>query len=229
MSEWAYNDRPDGFRPLPDRFAEPARGEIEDEIWSWVVRGQDDAGDFLDYLEDDDSRQGVTDEELTEAYEKALDVRRAQQREWGEVRSNLTVAFAELNRLGVLAREDFACCGTCAATEIHDERDESRHWHGYLWYHQQDTESLVASTDGSVYLGYGAYPPADFDKAAYDALTEDEKRSRYLADVEHMLDDLVFPVLRRHGMRVEWDRDQATRILLTGANWYAPLATHADR
>ncbi|MBB4766296.1 DUF6891 domain-containing protein [Amorphoplanes digitatis] len=224
MNEWAYNDRPDGFRPLPDRIAEPARGEIEDEIWSWIVRGQADAGEFLEYLEGDELREGVTDEELTAAYEKALDVRRAQQREWGVVRSNLTAAFAELNQLGVLAREDFTCCGTCAATEIHDERDESRHWHGYLWYHQQDTESLVASSDGSVYLGYGAFQPADFDKAAYDALSKKKQRSRYEADVERMLDDLVFPVLRRHGMHVEWDRDQATRILLTGANWYAPVA-----
>jgi hypothetical protein len=38
-----------------------------------------------------------------------------------------------------------------------------------------------------------------------------------------MLDDIVFPVLRRHGMRVEWNRDQGTRIRLTGAQWYVPL------
>ena len=28
---------------------------------------------------------------------------------------------------------------------IHDERDDSRHWRGYLWYHEQDTESLDGS------------------------------------------------------------------------------------
>ncbi|MEU7904897.1 DUF6891 domain-containing protein [Actinoplanes sp. NPDC049118] len=223
MSEWAYNDRPDGVRFLPDRIAEPGRTEIEDEIWAWIVRGEDDAGEFVDYLDDDEERHGLTDEELAAAYGSALEVRRAQQRGWGDVQSNLTLAFAELNRLGVLARENFSCCGTCAAAEIHDERDDSRHWHGYLWYHQQDTESLVSSTDGSVYLGYGSYPPADFDKAAYDALPEDEQQARYRADVERLLDEVVFPVLGRHGMRVEWDRNQNTRILLTGAHWYAPL------
>lgn len=223
VSEWAYNDRPDGVSFLPDRVTEPARTEIEDEIWAWIVRGEADAAEFVDYLEDDEERHGVTDEELAAAYERALDVRRSQQREWGVVQSNLTLAFAELNELGVLARENFACCGNCAAAEIHDERDESRHWHGYIWYHQQDTESLSSSSDGSVYLGYGAYPPEDFDEAAYDALSEEEKRAWYQADVERLLDGLVLPVLRKHGMRVEWNRNQATRILLTGAQWYAPL------
>jgi hypothetical protein len=85
-------------------------------------------------------------------------------------------------------------------------------------------ESLISSPDGSVYLGYGAYPPEDFDQAAYDVLSEDEKQARYQADVERLLDELVFPVLRKHGMRVEWNRNQATRILLTGARWHAPLA-----
>ncbi|MEV8503651.1 hypothetical protein AB0368_02345 [Actinoplanes sp. NPDC051475] len=223
MSEWPYNDRPDGVRFLPERIKEPARTEIEDEIWSWIVRGELDAQEFVYYLDDDEQRHGLTDEELAASYERALDARRAQQRGWGAVQSNLTLAFAELNRLGVLARENFSCCGTCAAAEIHDERDDSRQWRGYLWFHQQDTESLVASPDGSVYLGYGAYPPPDFDRASFDALSTDEKRAKYEADVERMLNELVFPVLRRNGMRVEWNGDQDTRILLTGAHWYAPL------
>ncbi|MDG6103317.1 hypothetical protein Daura_17575 [Dactylosporangium aurantiacum] len=223
MSAWAYNERPAGVRFLPDTVAEPGRGEIEDQMWAWIVRGSDDAAAFVDYLDDDEDRHGVGDEELAAAYERAVDARRAQQREWGDVRSNVSLAFAELNQLGVLARANFSCCGTCASGEIHDERDGSRHWHGYLWFHQQDTEALIASTDGSVYLGYGVYPPEDFDEAAYEALSPQEQRDRYQADLERMLDDLVFPVLRRHGMRVTWNRNQATRILVTGAHWYVPL------
>jgi hypothetical protein len=224
VSDWAFNDRPAGVRFLPDRVAEPGRTEIEDEMWSWILRGQGDAAAFVDYLDQVEERHGATGDELAAAYERALDARRAQQREWGAVHSNLTLAFAELNQIGVLARENFACCGTCAAAEIHDERDESRHWHGYLWYHQQDTESLIASDDGSVYLGYGAYPPEDFDEAAYEALREHERRAAYQADLERMLDDLVFPVLREHGMQVTWNRKQSTRILVTGAQWYVPLS-----
>ncbi|TYB93231.1 hypothetical protein FXF53_28055 [Micromonospora sp. WP24] len=224
MTGWSYNDRPEGVGFLTERIAEPGRGEIDGEIWNWVVRGEDDADEFVDYFDDDEERHGATDEELRAAFRKAVAARRAQQAEWGEVRSNLTAAFAELNELGVLARENFSCCGTCAAAEIHDERDDSRHWHGYLWYHQQDTESLIAREDGEVYLGYGAYPTPDFDEDAYAALPEAEQQARYHADLERMLDEIAFPVLRRHGMRVEWNRKQSRRIRITGAQWYAPMS-----
>jgi hypothetical protein len=218
-----YNDRPEGVRFLTDRVAEPGRAEIEAEIWDWVVRGYADPDDFLDYLDGDDDRHGATDDDLRSAYERALTARREQQQRWGTVRGNLTRAFAELNELGVVARENFSCCGTCASAEIHDERDDSRHWQGYLWYHQQDTESLLASEDGQVYLGYGVYPTADFDEAAYSALPEAEQQARYQADLERLLDEVAFPVLRRHGMRVEWNRKQSQRVRVTGAQWYAPL------
>lgn len=223
VDQWVYNDRPAGAQFLTERIAEPGRTTIEAEIWDWVVRGEDDAESFVDIFSDDEERHGATTEELIEAYENALAARRAQQRAWGEVRGNLTRAFAELDTLGVLARENFSCCGTCASSEIHDERDESRHWLGYLWYHQQDTESLLASERGEVYLGYGAYPPADFDEDAYAALTLAEKQAAYQADVERFLDEVAFPVLRKYGMGVEWNRKQTTRIRVTGAQWYAPL------
>ncbi len=50
-----------------------------------------------------------------------------------------------------------------------------------------------------------------------------EQQARYRADVERMLDETVFPVLRRHGMEVGWNRSLATRVHVTGARWYAPL------
>lgn len=68
MSEWAYNDRPDGVGFLPDRITEPGRTGIEDEIWAWIVRGEVDSGAFVDYLDDDEERHGLTDEELAAAY-----------------------------------------------------------------------------------------------------------------------------------------------------------------
>ncbi|WP_141561927.1 hypothetical protein [Micromonospora sp. WMMA1996] len=223
MTGWIYNERPAGVTFLTERIGEPGRGEIEAEIWGRVVRGEVDPDDFVDFFDDDEERHGATDDELRAAFERAVTARREQQRGWGEVRGNLTRAFAELNGIGVLARENFSCCGTCAAAEIHDERDDSRHWRGYLWFHQQDTEALLASEDGGVYLGYGVYPPADFDEAAYDALSEADQRARYQADLERLLDGEVFPVLHRHGMRVEWNRRQSTRIRVSGARWYAPL------
>jgi hypothetical protein len=223
VNEWAFNERPAGVRFLTDRIGEPGRTRVEDEIWGWIVRGEADAAEFVDCFDVEEDRHGATDEDLATAYGRALDARREQQRAWGPVRTNLTSAFAELNGLGVVARENFACCGSCAAAEIHDERDESRHWRGYVWYHQQDTEALAESATGSVYLGYGTWAPEDFDRAAYEKLAEAEQQARYQAEVERMLDETVFPVLRRHGMEVGWNRSLATRVQVTGARWYAPL------
>ncbi|MEK8106155.1 hypothetical protein NKG94_15055 [Micromonospora sp. M12] len=91
---------PEGVSFLTDRIPEPGRTAIEDELWSWVVRGEDDADEFVDYFDDDEERCGATDDELRAAHDRALAVRREQQRAWGEVRGNLTRAFVELNELG---------------------------------------------------------------------------------------------------------------------------------
>ncbi|PTR42721.1 hypothetical protein C8K38_11018 [Rhodococcus sp. OK611] len=76
---------------------------------------------------------------------------------------------------------------------------------GYVYFHQQDTENLVA--DGQTYVGYGAFPPEDFDEDTYDALSEAAKEDIYRAEVTRLLDDVMFPVLRRHGIEPEWNRE----------------------
>lgn len=92
---------------------------------------------------------------------------------------------------------------------------------GYAYFHQQDTERLVET--GETYIGYGAFPPEDFDEETYNKLTEAEQENRYKADVIRLLDDVVFPVLRRHGIEPEWNRDLDTRVLLRNADWYDPI------
>lgn len=62
------------------------------------------------------------------------------------------------------------------------------------------------------------YPPADFDEVAYAALPVAEQQARYQAVLERLLDEIAFPVLRKYGMRVEWNRKQPRRIRVTGAH-----------
>lgn len=217
---WTYNDIPDGTDLAPARLPDDERARLQGAAWSWIVQGRDDAGDFASYMDDEED---ITEAELVALYEGLLAVRRAQQEGFGTVTSNLTAAFDELNEAGVVARQDFACCGSCAAAEIHDERDDSRHWKGWIWYHQQDTESLLDSEDGSVYIGYGAYPAEDFDEAAYEKLKKKQKIAIYEQDVRTLLDATVFPIFARHGLGVHWDGDLDTRILLTGANFFEPV------
>ncbi|MCG7606407.1 MULTISPECIES: DUF6891 domain-containing protein [Mycobacterium] len=194
------------------------RANLTSEIWGRLVTGNDDVEEFLDiYAEDYE----LTEEQLTTAFAALRDARLRQQAEIGDYRSRTHAAFEELNAHGVVARADFSCCGTCASAEIGDERDDSRHWQGYIYFHNQDTDSLVES--GSTYIGYGAFEPEDFDEDAYNTLSDQAKEDLYVSDVTRMLDEVVFPIVRRHGIEPEWNRDLGTRVLLTNADWYAPI------
>ncbi|CAM3219125.1 cAMP-binding protein [Prescottella defluvii] len=204
---------------LPDLpLDEDDRTELGQQIWAQLVTGRDDVDDFIDFYSED---YDLTEEQLEAAFGAFRAARLRQQAEIGAYTSRTIAAFEELNANGVVARVDFSCCGSCASGEIWGERDDSRHWQGYVYFHQQDTDRLVE--DGQTYIGYGAFPPETHDEAAYDALSEEAKEALYAADVKRLLDDVVFPVLRRHGIEPEWNGDLGTRVLLGNADWYAPI------
>jgi hypothetical protein len=70
----------------------------------------------------------------------------------------LDQAFADLEQRGIVARQNFADCGTCGVAEIGDEieaaRKSGRKVRGYTFYHMQDTESAVEGH--GLYLNYGS-------------------------------------------------------------------------
>lgn len=73
---------------------------------------------------------------------------------------SLTAAFGTLNELGYIAREDFACCGTCAgyeltmlAEEAIDRGRPAESIRGAVFYHRQDAERFALGED--FHLGYG--------------------------------------------------------------------------
>jgi len=197
---------------------EDDRAELGRDIWGQLITGRDDVDDFIDFYGED---YELTEEQLEAAFDALRAARLRQQAEIGAFRSRTLAAFEELGAHGIVARADFSCCGSCASGEIWGERDDSRHWAGYVYFHEQDTARLVE--DGKTHVGYGAFPPESFDEAAYDALGDDAKEALYAADVTRLLDDVVFPVLRRHGIDPQWNRDLGTRVLLENADWYAPI------
>ncbi|WP_458689500.1 DUF6891 domain-containing protein [Nocardia tengchongensis] len=207
------------YAVLPDLpLGDDERAELTAEIWAWFVTGNEDVEEFLDVFAEDFE---LTEEQLEAAFSALRNARLRQQAQIGDYRSRTQAAFDELNANGVIARADFSCCGNCASGEIGDERDGSRHWSGYVYFHSQDTNRLIE--DGSTYIGYGAFAPEDFDEAAYDRLSDQAKRDLYVGDVTRLLDEVVFPIVRRHGIEPEWNRDLGTRVLLTNADWYAPI------
>lgn len=108
----------------------------------------------------------------------------------------LTAAFTELDAAGILARENYTCCNTCATAELAGEAEQLRGGRerdglppirGYVYYHQQDAERLMPG------LGYGSYV----------ADTPEEHTAVGREIVETM---------RRHGLTPGWNGDPGTKI-----------------
>ena len=105
----------------------------------------------------------------------------------------LDQAFEELEKEGIIARQNFSCCQNCGHSEIGGERAdaeaEGRQVWGYTFYHMQDTEG--ACEGGLLYLAYGSFGEPD------DTLGVGERIAR---------------ALERAGLTVEWNGTAAQRI-----------------
>ncbi|MCC7389460.1 MAG: hypothetical protein IT431_11895 [Phycisphaerales bacterium] len=125
----------------------------------------------------------------------ALAAHRAAQAFWPETTDcdRLDAAFAELESRGILARQNYLCCGTCGCAAIADEMSKAgAQVRGYTFYHEQDTESAVEGY--GVYLNYGAANHDDGPEAAVEIGEE------------------IRDTLERHGLRVDWDGTIEERI-----------------
>jgi hypothetical protein len=106
----------------------------------------------------------------------------------------LDAAFDELEREGIVCRQNFSCCGTCGQVEIGDEIRQAeangRAVRGYSFYHFQDTDAAVEGH--GLYLNYGGMEEGD---AATTRIGQEVAR-----------------VLARHGLTVCWNGRPETRI-----------------
>jgi hypothetical protein len=146
----------------------------------------------FDWIEDNAAR--ITDECLNEHF--------ASQRTWtGETDCDrLDEAFVELDRNGIVARQNFTCCQTCGCAEISYEIEDTeafRPVRGYVFFHTQDTESAVRN--GYLYLAFGS-------------LLGDEHESKVIANE-------VCETLKRHGLEPDWNGAVKTRICIREINW----------
>lgn len=137
--------------------------------------------------------------------------------------SNLNRAFAALEEEGVIARQNFTCCGTCASAEIWGEMDDSREWKGYIYFHQQDTESLAES--GGTYIGFGSFLAYPRDEEKWNILSDAQKeeiRALHEKLSVQLLRETVIPVLEKHGLSVKWKwkGNYNTRSFIGGVEVY---------
>ena len=123
----------------------------------------------------------------------------AEQDTWPEETDcdRLSSAFEQLERQGVLARQDFSCCGNCGVGEIWQEIEScqanAREVRGYTFFHMQDTDAAV---DGEgLYLSYGSV------EDSVDAAV----------DIGHE----VVATLQAHGLRCRWDGTIENRLFVS--------------
>ncbi|MBO0697736.1 MAG: hypothetical protein J2P46_05040 [Zavarzinella sp.] len=128
---------------------------------------------------------------------------RREQARWPERTDcdRLDAAFAELDGLGILARQNYEQTLTsgCAAIEAEAARERSRRpVLGFVFFHEQDTESAVCWNSGPS-LAWGAFEDGDEAwRRVAQAITE---------------------VLGRHGIKSEWRGASNSRIFITGLRW----------
>ncbi|MFJ9408425.1 DUF6891 domain-containing protein [Streptomyces sp. NPDC101393] len=112
-------------------------------------------------------------------------------------------AFAALDTQGLTARMDFGCCGTCGTGEIGHERAEGDH--GFVFFHHQDTDALVAGQGLAV--RYGAYEESGQDRAEVGRA--------------------VVAALAGVGLPVQWDGNPDNVISVSPLDWRKRLPTGA--
>lgn len=187
----------------PPEYSAPERSEVED----WI-RGQIERDVAAGFLTRDEILQSATDcfaDELPEEeivafaasiIDEVIAQHRADQANWPETTDcdRLDAAFRSLEAKGIVARQNFSCCGNCGSSEIWDEvgkaKREGRHARGYAFFHMQDTENAVEGR--GLYLNYGA--------------SEDGEEA--WVGVGHEIQQ----ELENHGLSTNWDGTLGMRI-----------------
>lgn len=155
-----------------------------------VVLDSIEAGNSPDWLKNKTER--ITD--------KVLAYHQKRSSKWLHVTDNdkLDEAFAELDRQGIVARQDFTCCQNCGLHEIDVEINDTKVYRpvtGYVFFHTQDTMSAVRGN--GLYLAYGAINKND------------------VLRVPHQ----IVETLVRHGLYTKWEGSIAKRIYLPDFKW----------
>lgn len=107
----------------------------------------------------------------------------------------ISYAFRKLNKKGILSFRNFACCRSCALSELDDYQDGTKY--GYCFYTNQGKYDL--KNDGEVYLSYGLM----------DEKVVDERATKTKKIAEE-----IISTLKEFGISSEWDGKIESNILM---------------
>jgi hypothetical protein len=144
----------------------------------------------------------LTESALTEHY--------TEQRTWSHETDcdRLDEAFAELDRIGIVARQNWTCCQTCGHTDIAYETGKTsvhRRVYGYVFFHHGDAENVVNADH--LYLAYGSVLNRSDEEAVAVARE-------------------VVVVLKKYGFTVEWNGLIQKRIGIKNIRWQRRRLQH---
>jgi hypothetical protein len=99
-------------------------------------------------------------------------------------RARIRMAFNELRETGWFARMNFFCCQTCGCAAVPESYNNK-----FVFYHAQDAESI--NDNGDL-----------------------DEHGMYLSHGEGGNGTEIMEILNKHGLNVEWNGNNDTRILV---------------
>lgn len=125
---------------------------------------------------------------------------------WPKLTDNMRLdrAFADLEKQGIVARQNYWCCSVCGTTAISEEVERGnkrgKKLSGYAFFHEQDTDMAVFGH--GLHLDYGGHHIDD------------------AGSVE--IGKVVVKALRKHGLKPKWNGDLDDRIHIP-MKWQRPF------
>lgn len=115
-----------------------------------------------------------------------------------DTKRKISQLFAALRKHDLIAKQNFACCMTCASTELGDMLDQDKTKKGAVFYHHQDAQRFART--GELYLGY------------IDALDNDQDGE----PEQKRIARLIIDEATKLGLKTEWSGDTSERVLVRG-------------
>lgn len=118
-------------------------------------------------------------------------------------RDRLNEAFARMRRTGLVARQNFSCCGSCASAELASVLRAKPRKVGAAYYHRQEGARLRGWR-----TKWGSYRDgAEKVSVGYGSLEGAVERDAYVGG-------LVAEAAKAAGLGVEWDGDPSRCVII---------------
>lgn len=145
--------------------------------------------EVIEYTNDLLEDEKIRNVNATEIVDREIEALCNEQEYWPVETDNdrLERVFERLEAVGIISRQNFTCCGTCGAAEIdyevEDFEEQGLRARGYVFFHQQATESAVEGY--GINFSYGSFKKNASDRD-HEAIAQDLVRE--LKDKEFEVD-----------------------------------------